>query len=55
MKPEAWAALKALQRANKKRAWHGSAFVDQRRAQIGMQSMFGMSRKPARKAREKGK
>lgn len=56
MKPEAWAALKALQRANKRARPITSNGGDARRAVLGVRTVFGTdvrSRKPMRKAREK--
>lgn len=57
MKPEAWAALKALQRAGRRRpGTAGGAHIDRMRLRLGMQPRYTeRSRKPARKAREKGK
>ncbi len=58
MKPETWAAIKALQRANKKRVQIGKlGRLDQMLMNAGRAPKFGtqMSRKPARKAREKAK
>jgi len=58
MKPEKWAEIKALQRANKQRVTVGKlAKLDQMLISAGRAPKFGtqMSRKPARKAREKAK
>lgn len=57
MKPEAWAALKALQRSGRERPQLGrGAHIDQIRQSRGMALHYTeRSRKPARKAREKGK
>jgi hypothetical protein len=53
MKPDAWIALKALQRANKKRTQIGKlARLDQMLISAGRAPKFGTSRKPMRKARE---
>lgn len=56
MKPEKWAAIKALQRANKQRVTIGKlGRLDQLLMSAGREPKFGtqMSRKPARKAHEK--
>lgn len=59
MKRESWIRLKALQRAGRRPApLDKGAHIDQLRARRGMQPMFGTparSRKPSRKAREKGR
>lgn len=58
LKPEKWAELKALNRANKRRHPITSNGSDQRRAMMGQRSLFGTpsrSRRTMRKAREKGK
>ncbi len=59
MKPEAWAALKALQRAGRLPApLDKGAHIDKLRQRLGMQPRYtdqGRSRKPSRRARVKGK
>lgn len=58
MKPQKWAEIKALQRANKRRTPFGmSSYIDQKLANAGRATKFGtqLSRKPARRAREKAK
>lgn len=59
MKPEKWAEIKALNRANKKRITIGKfGRLDQMLMNAGRAPKFGTearSRKPARKAREKAK
>lgn len=59
MKPGAWAALKALQRAGRGSAPLGNgAHIDKLRQRLGMQPRYTdlrSSRKPARRARVKGK
>lgn len=58
LRPEAWAALKALQRSGRTRErLDNGAHVDQLRMARGMQPRYTdtrRSRKPARRARVKG-
>lgn len=58
MKPEAWAKLKTLQRANKPARVANGSYIDTRRQRSGMQPRFtdqDRSRKAMRRARVKGK